>query len=245
MSRERTPWLIGWEAAKANAAPALVLQMLMLLLLLGYYFYPPVTSLLIALSRYKERYGVAFVLTASVLVGAVLPELFAIVFFQRGQVRWQNARNFIFNAPFWAFDGFLVNLMYRLLALWLGDHVSFPVVLGKIALDQLGYNPFFAVPYGIWGYAWKNSGYSWQRLRPLLTWKYYRIHALPVLIATWAVWIPLMAIIYCLPLAVQFPLFALALAFWVLMMTFMTNRFAERSAQPITTPVDIPSGIAG
>ena len=245
MVHGRTPWLIGWEAAKANAAPAFVLQMLMLSMLLGYYFYPPATALLIGLSQYKAPHNIVFVLIASVFVGAVLPELFAIVFFQRGRVHLQNARNLMFNAPFWAFDGFLVNLMYRLLALWLGDRVSFPIVVSKIALDQFGYNPFFAAPYGIWGYAWKNSGYSWQKLRPLLTWQYYRAHALPVLIATWAVWIPLMAIIYCLPLALQFPLFALALAFWVLMMTFMTNRFAQRTAQPITTPVDIPPGIAG
>jgi len=34
--------------------------------------------------------------------------------------------------------------------------------------------------------------------------------------------------IYSLPLALQFPLFALALTFWVLLMTYMTNRFAGK-----------------
>ena len=38
--------------------------------------------------------------------------------------------------------------------------------------------------------------------------------------------IPLMAIIYSLPLALQFPLFSLALTFWVLLLTYMTNTFA-------------------
>ena len=65
-----------------------------------------------------------------------------------------------------------------------------------------------------------------------------------MLVATWAVWVPLMAIIYSLPLALQFPLFALALAFWVLMMTYMTNRFAERHGTLITTPAEIPAQIA-
>jgi hypothetical protein len=37
-----------------------------------------------------------------------------------------------------------------------------------------------------------------------------------------------MAIIYSLPLAVQFPLFSLALTFWVLLLTYMTNRFAGK-----------------
>ena len=244
MSRERTPWLIGWEAAKANAAPAFVLQAIMLTLLLAYYFHPPSAALLNTLANYKQQHGLAFVLIASVIVGAALPELFVIIFFQHGRPRIENGRNFIFNAPFWAFDGFLVNLMYRMLARSVGDRVSLSIVAAKIVIDQFGYNPFFAAPYGIWGYAWKNYGYSWSKLRPLLTWKYYRAHALPVLVATWAVWVPLMAIIYSLPLALQFPLFALALAFWVLMMTYMTNRFAERRDTLITTPVEIPAQTA-
>ena len=162
MSRQRTPWLIGWEAAKANAAPAFVLQSMMLAILLAYYFHPPSAAFLNALAGFKERHGLAFVLIASAIVGAILPELFVIVFFQRGRIQLQNARNSIFNAPFWAFDGFLVNLMYRGLAEWLGDRTSVPIVAAKICLDQFGYNPLFATPYGIWGYAWKNSGYSFE-----------------------------------------------------------------------------------
>src|SRR5438552_2344184 len=154
-------------------------------------------------------------------------------------IQLQNARNSIFNAPFWAFDGFLVNLMYRGLAEWLGDRTSVPIVAAKICLDQFGYNPLFAMPYGIWGYAWKNSGYSFAKLRPLLTWQYYRKHALPVVIAAWAVWLPLRAGFYAVPLALQFPLFALALAFWVLMMTYMTNRFAGKIEADAELPISV------
>jgi hypothetical protein len=239
--RSHTPLLIGWEAAKANATPAFVLQTMMLAVLVAYYFHPTTAALLNALADYKQRHGLLFVLASSIVVGAVLPELFVIIFFQGGRIERQNARNFIFNAPFWAFDGFLVNEMYTLLAHWLGDRVTVFVVAGKMCIDQFGYNPFFAAPFGIWGYAWKNSGYSFKKLRPLLTWGYYREHAFPVLIATWAVWIPLMAMIYSLPFALQFPLFALALSFWVLMMTYMTNRFAEKH---VVSPIDLPTSIA-
>jgi hypothetical protein len=239
MSKRRTPWLIGWEAAKAIAAPAFVLQAIMLAILLAYYFHRPSAAMLNALAAFKEGYGLTFVLVASVIVGAVLPEIFVIIFFQRGRVGWQNGRNLVFNGPFWAFDGFLVNLMQRGLAEWLGDRTSIPIVAAKICVDQFGYNPFFATPYGVWGYAWKNAGYSFTKVRRLLTWQYYRQHALPVLIATWGVWIPLMAIVYSLPLALQFPLFALALAFWVLMMTYMTNRFAGRIRADAELPVSL------
>src|SRR5437763_16325557 len=116
MSARRTPWLIGWEAAKANAAPAFVLQSMMLAILLAYYLHPPSAAFLNALAGFKQRHGLIFVLIASAIVAAVLPELFVIVFFQRGRIRRQNVRNFIFNAPSWAFDCFLVNLTYRPLA---------------------------------------------------------------------------------------------------------------------------------
>jgi hypothetical protein len=226
--KSRRPLTIGWEAARANAIPGFVLQALMLSILFAYYFSPTSAALLNQLAEYKRSHGLAFVIVASVCAGALLPELFVVCFFQRGRLRAQNVRDLLFNAPFWAFDGVLVDLMYRTLAIWFGTKVSVPVVAAKICVDQFGYNPFFAAPYGIWGYAWKNSGYSVRALRPLLTWKYYREHAIPVLIATWAVWLPLMAIIYSLPLALQFPLFAFALTFWVLLMTYMTNRFAGK-----------------
>jgi hypothetical protein len=77
-------------------------------------------------------------------------------------------------------------------------------------------------------YEWKNSGISMRPVCDLFTWKHYRDKIIPTLLATWAVWIPLMAIIYSLPLALQFPLFGLALSFWVLLLTYMTNRFAGK-----------------
>lgn len=200
----------------------------MLALLIAYYTRSEVAAWLNHLAQFKEAHGIAFVILASICAGALLPELFVIFIFQRGRARGKNVRDFLFNAPFWAFDGFLVDIMYRQLGLWFGASATVGAVAAKICVDQFGYNPFFAAPYGIWGYAWKNSGFSFAKLRPLLTWRYYRDHAIPVLIATWAVWIPLMAIIYSLPVPLQFPLFALALSFWVLLMTYMTNRFAGK-----------------
>ena len=77
----------------------------------------------------------------------------------------------------------------------------------KICVDQFGYNPFFAAPFGVLTYEWKNSGFSRESLVRGFTWDHYRDKIVPTLLATWAVWIPLMAIIYSLPLVLQFPLF--------------------------------------
>lgn len=220
--------MIGWDAARANAKPALIIQALMLALAIGYYTNPNAAEALRNLAEFKRVHGLTFVIIASVLAGAILPEIFLILFFQRGRPQRANLRNLAFTIPVWGFDGSLVDLLYRAEANWLGDVATPSVVLGKILIDQFGYNVFFAVPFGVLTYEWKNSGISLQPVRDLLSWAHYRDKIIPTLVATWAVWIPLMAIIYSLPLALQFPLFGLALSFWVLLLTYMTNRFAGK-----------------
>ncbi|HMG05087.1 MAG TPA: hypothetical protein VK581_06465 [Chthoniobacterales bacterium] len=222
---DRTSLAIGWEAAKANAVPALILQAAMLAILISYYLSPACADSLNRLAHYKEQHGLAFIVVAAALAGAIVPELFVIVFFQRGRPHTQNLRNLAFTIPTWAIDGILVDLMYRLNAVWFGNVVTVPVVTAKILVDQLGYNPFFAAPTEVLIYEWKNEGFSWKSVRRALTWDHYRDKIVPTLLATWAVWAPLMAIIYSLPFALQFPLFSIALTFWVLLLTYMTNRF--------------------
>lgn len=228
MPKSRSPLTIGWEAAKANAAPALIIQAFMLALLVAYYASPGVADSLHKLAEYKRQHGLIFVILASIAAGALMPELFLILFFQRGRPHRGNLRNLMFTIPVWGFDGTLVDLLYRTEAAWFGDVVTLPVVAAKICVDQFGYNPFFAAPFGVLTYEWKNSGISTRPVRDLFTWPHYRDKIIPTLVATWAVWIPLMAIIYSLPLALQFPLFGLALSFWVLLLTYMTNRFAGK-----------------
>ena len=228
MEKSRPPLTIGWEAAKANAKPALIIQAIMLALAVAFYTNSAVADALRNLAEFKRQHELTFVIAASVAAGAVVPELFLILFFQRGRPQMGNLRNLAFTIPVWGFDGSLVDLLYRFEAHWLGDVATAPVVAGKLLIDQFGYNVFFAAPFGVLTYEWKNSGISLRPVRDLFTWRHYRDKILPTLLATWAVWIPLMAIIYSLPLALQFPLFGLALSFWVLLLTYMTNRFAGK-----------------
>ena len=228
MQKSRTPLTLGWEAARANAVPALIIQVFMLALLIAYYTNHRVSSALAGLAEFKRAHGLLFVIVASITAGALIPELFLILFFQRGCPTLRNLRNLLFTVPVWGFDGTLVDLLYRSEAAWFGDVVTLPVVAAKICVDQFGYNPAFAAPFGVLTYEWKNNGISAEPLRQLFTISHYRDKIIPTLLATWAVWIPLMAIIYSVPLALQFPLFGLALSFWVLLLTYMTNRFAGK-----------------
>jgi hypothetical protein len=228
MQKSRTPLTIGWEAAKANAVPGLILQGAMLAILIAYYASGTFAHALDWLAQYKQQHGIVFVIGAGMVAGAILPELFVIFFFQRGKPHAQNLRNLAFTIPTWAIDAILVDFMYRANAFWFGNVVTIPVVLAKILVDQLGYNPFFAAPAEVLVYEWKNDGFSWASVRRAFSWKHYRDKIVPTLLATWVVWAPLMAIIYSLPYPLQFPLFSLALTFWVLLLTYMTNRFAGK-----------------
>ena len=244
-AHSRSPYAIGWEAVRANALPALVIQILMLALLIGYYASPEFGAFLDRLAQHKQAHGFLFIALSMTLAASLLPELFVILFFQRGRPRRENFRNILFTAPLWIIDGVLVDLMYRGLAAWLGDTATPSVVAAKICLDQFGYNVVFAAPYGVLAYQWKNSGYSFAELRRHLSWRTLTEKIIPTLLATWAVWIPLMAIIYSLPLALQFPLFSLALTFWVLLLTYMTNRFAGKAGTPAAiVPVEMEAKLA-
>lgn len=238
MAKSRTPLTIGWDAARANAKPALIIQGVMLVLAFAFYTNAAAAQSLHNFAEFKREHGLFFVISASILAGAIIPEIFLILFFQRGRPRRVNLRNLAFTIPVWGFDGSLVDLMYRAEANWLGDVATVPVVLGKILIDQFGYNVFFAAPFGVLTYEWKNNGISIRPVRDLFTWPHYRDKIIPTLVATWAVWIPLMAILYSLPLALQFPLFSLALSFWVLLLTYMTNRFAGK------VEADAPIGLS-
>ncbi|HEX8280237.1 MAG TPA: hypothetical protein VF551_02575 [Chthoniobacterales bacterium] len=243
--KSRNPLALGWEAVRANLLPALVIQLAMLAILIAYYASPEFAAFWHRIADFKRAHGIPFVVLSTIVAASILPEIFVVLFFQRGRVRPENLRNIIFTAPIWGFDGITVDLMYRGLAAWLGDVASVGVVLSKILIDQFGYNVFFAAPYGVLAYEWKNSGFSFDALRRSVTCQTYREKIIPTLFTTWAVWIPLMAIIYSLPLALQFPLFSLALTFWVLLLTYMTNRFAGKAGRPAAVaPVELAPKLA-
>ena len=79
--KSRQPLTIGWEAARANAVPALVIQTMMLALLIAYYTNDASLSALNQLADYKRTHGLGFVILASVAAGAIIPEIFLIRFF--------------------------------------------------------------------------------------------------------------------------------------------------------------------
>src|SRR5438046_6049852 len=104
MQKSRTPLTIGWQAARANAVPALIIQGIMLALLIAYYTNHAAFSALNQLADYKRTHGLVFVIAASITAGALIPEIFLILFFQCGRPNSRNLCNLLFTVQVWGFD---------------------------------------------------------------------------------------------------------------------------------------------
>jgi len=236
MHTEKTPLLIGLRAAKANIVPGLIIQAMMAALLVAYYTQPVVHGWLSVLADAKQRGGYAFSMVSSSIAGGILPEILLIVVFQAGKFRRVNAQNLLFTMPYWAFDGLLVDIFYRYQATLFGSHVDFPTVLKKVLLDQLLFTPFITTPIGMACYEWRNQDFSFRGMSRAFTFSFYKNKSFPALIACWGVWIPLVAIIYSLPMLLQVPLFSLGLTLWVILFNYINAAHKTKSELSFSVP---------
>jgi len=237
MHTEKTPLLIGLRAAKANLVPGLIVQAMMASLLAAYYLQPQVHAWLSVLAVIKQNGGYLFSMAASALAGGVLPEILIVVAFQAGKARWNNAQNLFFTIPYWAFDGLLVDMFYRYQATLFGSHVDFHTVFKKVLLDQFIFTPFITTPIGMACYEWRNQNYSFKGLSRVWTFTFYKNRSFPALIACWAVWIPLVSLVYSLPSLLQFPLFSLGLTLWVILFNYINASHQTKTGLSFSDPV--------
>jgi len=221
--RRERPWQAGLRAARANLLPALCVQSTMVALLIAYHRHPPTSALLNHLAELKQQTGYLYTCTSAIIAGALIPEVLRILFFQQGRIRKGNGANLLFTVPFWGLVSITVDLFYQLQARLFGTTVDLVTVATKVAVDQFVYTAFFATPVTCILYDWKHNGYRLRGLGHVLSLRYYREAAFPVLLTNWAVWIPMITVIYSLPFTLQVPLFGLALSMWVLLYTWMSE----------------------
>jgi hypothetical protein len=173
---------------------------------------------------WKTRYGFAYSALATGLFGGAIPFLYL---FASGRTRAGKGRaEFLFYVVFWAYRGIEVDLFYRLQAHLFGSGLALGVVLPKVLLDQFVYSVFVAAPGQVITFLWKDRGFSLAAIRPDLNLRYMIGAVAMVLFSQWMVWIPAVSIIYCLPSALQIPLFNLVVCYWVLLLTFVSQRSA-------------------
>jgi len=212
----------GWEAARKNFGPGLLLQGLALTLVLLYYFFPPVHNILLQVPVLQQRMGIGFPIVVTAFFGGFIPFLFQLI--RREIPKGMLLPNLLFMLGFWALLGLAVNLLYAGQAVMFGDQPNVATVVKKVCFDQFVFSPFFSAPFSAIAMHWKRHRFSFRETRADFSRTMFTVEIPSVLIALWAVWMPTMAIVYCLPLALQFPLFNIVLCFWSLLLTAMDSK---------------------
>jgi hypothetical protein len=180
-----------------------------------------------ALAAWKTAGGLPLAAATAAFAGGVLPEL-AKLAAQRGRVPLRGRGGEIaFNVVFFAFNGVVVDGLYRAEALLFGADARAATVVAKVAFDQFVFTPPWLTLITAL-YLWRGRGFSWAATRPALRGGLLRggfLHArvLPLLLPDWFFWIPMVSVIYAFPLPLQFLLFILALAAWSLILVVIAG----------------------
>ena len=127
-----------------------------------------------------------------------------------------------FNFAFFAVNGMVIDLFYRLETIVFGPVATPVVVAKKAAFDQFVFTPLW-LPIIIAIYAWRGNAFRLVGMGRALGPRFYPRRVLPLLLPNWCFWIPMTSIIYALPVPLQFLLFALALGAWSLIMVFIAS----------------------
>jgi hypothetical protein len=209
------------RAVRANLAPGLVLQAFALAIVLLYFETESVRQVLDGVGRFKVRWGYAFSALSTAFFGGLVPYL---VLLGTGRVpRQRRVKEAFFYIFFWLYKGIEIDALYRLQAHFFGAEASWSVVVTKMTIDQLVYNPLWGAPSQTACFVWKDAGFSLAGARARLAQSSLADRSLVVLFSTWVVWLPAVAIIYSLPGPLQLPLFNLVLCFWCLLLSFVSR----------------------
>lgn len=220
---QEAPWRAGWRAGRAHLVPGIVLWLVGSALVLAYYRHAPTHAALERLTDLHARMGLLFSFVGTMICGGLLPVLYlrldpAV----RGDYQLKNC---LFLLGFWGYKGVEIELWYRVLAHFVGADNGVRTIAIKSALDQFLYSPFFAVPLTVLVFSFNHAG---LRFAPVLAdiraGHWYRRHVLPTVVANAALWIPMVCLIYALPLPLQTLLFDLALCFCILLVAHITRR---------------------
>jgi hypothetical protein len=215
-------WRAVTSAVKKNVKPGLALQLFGVSIIVAYYLVPSTRPLFEMLILLKQKYGFFYSAVATCFFGAVLP---VSILFMLGRMQGDRLLlRIFFIFVYWIWKGIEVDLFYRGQSIIFGDNAYFLTIAKKVAVDQFIYNPLWAAPCNSLYYIWLDSGCSFKRFRARIDRSYFTRTFPVMLVSTWTVWIPAVAIIYSLPQPLQVPIFNLVLCFWVLILDLVVKR---------------------
>jgi hypothetical protein len=212
---ETNPWKIGLKAARANLIPGLILQSAAFALLAAYYGLPSVRAAFEVIAQWQTRYGTPLSLGSFLFFCGIIPYAFCMA--MPSLRPKEPGKALLFALGFWSVMGLILPHFYAFMGHLYGTGADAKTLALKIATDQFGYTAFFASPAVALSHLWKDRGYRWAAIAPLLGKGWYRRLVVPNLVMNWALWFPSLCVVYSLPPLLQSHLAGLIGGFWALM----------------------------
>ena len=212
---------LGWGGARANLLPALALWVVGITIVLSYHHLEPVTRFLDQVGRWKVAWTPWFAIVSTAIFGSLIPVLIQRLLLPKKTP--MPLRQVGLLALFWAIMGWEIDLLYRTQSHLFGDGTDPATIIAKTFADQFIWCPLLAIPQTVLGYLFIEKSGSFAACRAALRRKDFLHRAIPLLIATWAVWIPAVSLVYLFPPSLQLPLMNIILSLWSLVLTFFAK----------------------
>lgn len=211
----------GIAALKANWLPFVLIQAAAAALVVLYYQNPALREPATALEKAKAAGGLPFAFLAGAVAGGLIPEVAKAA---SGRLRTFNPdwlKSTAFNALVYGIIGTIVDVFYRLQAVWFGTGNDPLTLLFKTLVDMVPFTMLLSIPLAVSLFEWRRLGFN-GLIRGYKT-GFYRHKVIPALIPCWAFWVPILICCYALPMNLQFPFAMLAEAAWSIMFVFIAT----------------------
>lgn len=213
----------GWQSAKANAVPGLVIVCLAGLLVAAYYLFPAVAASLLGLQNLRDRWGIWFSMAASAIGAGVIPGLYLIASGRARRGR-RAVVDFVFTCLVWSATALAIDRFYAFQAWLWGPSVSLPIIFGKMLVDQVLFTPLLGIQIPAFGIRLRDLNYDLPALGRALREDWLIKVIVPMLVAAWLTWIPGTLVIYALPLSLQIPMFVFIQCFFALEVAYASSK---------------------
>jgi len=217
-----SPLAAGAAALRRFWRPFLLIQTSAALLAIAYRVSIPFREACAQAAAWKTAGGLPVAAATSALAGGVLPEIAKLVADRGRSALRGRGSEVLFNIAFFALDGIVIDLLYRGEARFFGSDAQLGTVVEKVAFDQFVFSPLWSI-FIVVLFLWRQRGYSMAATLPALGRGFYQSRVVPLIVPNWLFWIPMVSIIYALPVALQFLLFVPALGAWSLIMVFIAE----------------------
>lgn len=205
----------GWQGARANLVPGLVIIGIAALVVASYYIFPAVQEALEGLRKFRQASGIWFSMISSAIGAGLIPGVYLMATGKAKSDR-RGWLDLLYTSMVWATTMVFVDIFYTFQDWFWGQGVDLRTLISKMLLDQFVFTPFLSIPYLSMGMRLRDLNYDFAALGSALRDDWVVKVIIPMLVACWLTWIPGTLVVYALPLSLQVPMMVLIQCFFAL-----------------------------